>query len=373
MPAGTPRPSRSAAASPRWDEHYTRQMEDWLAQPDLPEPFCLVWCLINPHDVLGYPNSFEQRRLHALRSSPTCTCRCRRRSTRTCARSPRCRRCRRSGRRRIWARWRRASAQQRYVRLLRPPAPRGGSQHRAAARRAGGAATVAPLAHRDRAHVGPRRARALARRPAPEDVQRLRGGAARAARRLGPGALSRARPAMRWSRWWTWCRRSCGLAGGAADGRLSTGSISGPCCAASATRVRDAVLFTYDDHQAGTAFQDAPGQPNRIRCVRDARWKYAVYVDPPAASRPSTSSTTSRQTRTRRSTSSRWAPGAGRTAAARARAAAAAGEARGAVRCRRRAAALPAASSSRSARVISRMSSSKLVSRLPAELALGLE
>ena len=44
--------------------------------------------------------------------------------------------------------------------------------------------------------------------------------------------------------------------------------------------MRDAVLFTYDDHQAGTAFQDAPGQPNRIRCVRDARWKYAVYLDP---------------------------------------------------------------------------------------------
>ena len=44
--------------------------------------------------------------------------------------------------------------------------------------------------------------------------------------------------------------------------------------------VRDDVLFTYDDHQAGTAFQEAPGQPNRIRCVRDERWKYAVYIDP---------------------------------------------------------------------------------------------
>jgi arylsulfatase A-like enzyme len=44
--------------------------------------------------------------------------------------------------------------------------------------------------------------------------------------------------------------------------------------------VRDAVLFTYDDHQAGTAFQDAPGQPNRIRCIRDRSWKYAVYLDP---------------------------------------------------------------------------------------------
>ena len=50
--------------------------------------------------------------------------------------------------------------------------------------------------------------------------------------------------------------------------------------------MRDAVLFTYDDHQAGTAFQDVPGQPNRIRCVRDARWKYAVYLDPDGKAAP---------------------------------------------------------------------------------------
>jgi arylsulfatase A-like enzyme len=46
------------------------------------------------------------------------------------------------------------------------------------------------------------------------------------------------------------------------------------------------VLFTYDDHQAGTAFQDVSGQPNRIRCVRDARWKYAVYLDPSGKAAP---------------------------------------------------------------------------------------
>ena len=40
------------------------------------------------------------------------------------------------------------------------------------------------------------------------------------------------------------------------------------------------MLFTYDDHQAGTARQNAPGQPNRVRCVRESRWKYAVYLDP---------------------------------------------------------------------------------------------
>jgi choline-sulfatase len=50
--------------------------------------------------------------------------------------------------------------------------------------------------------------------------------------------------------------------------------------------VRDDVLFTYDDHQAGTAFQEAPGQPNRIRCIRDRRWKYAVYLDPSGRAAP---------------------------------------------------------------------------------------
>ena len=38
-----------------WDEVYTRQAESWLGRDDLPEPFCLVVSLVNPHDVLGYP------------------------------------------------------------------------------------------------------------------------------------------------------------------------------------------------------------------------------------------------------------------------------------------------------------------------------
>jgi arylsulfatase A-like enzyme len=38
-----------------WDEVYTRQIESWLGRPTLPEPFCLVASLVNPHDVLGYP------------------------------------------------------------------------------------------------------------------------------------------------------------------------------------------------------------------------------------------------------------------------------------------------------------------------------
>jgi hypothetical protein len=44
--------------------------------------------------------------------------------------------------------------------------------------------------------------------------------------------------------------------------------------------VQDAIHFTYDDHQAGTAMREAPGQPNRIRAIRTAGAKYAVYFDP---------------------------------------------------------------------------------------------
>jgi choline-sulfatase len=43
-----------------WDEVYTRQVERWLAREELPEPFCLIVSLVNPHDVLGYPGSYER-------------------------------------------------------------------------------------------------------------------------------------------------------------------------------------------------------------------------------------------------------------------------------------------------------------------------
>ncbi len=53
-----------------------------------------------------------------------------------------------------------------------------------------------------------------------------------------------------------------------------------PILAGEAESVQDAIHFTYDDHQAGTAQQNAPGQPNRIRSIRTARGKYAFYFDP---------------------------------------------------------------------------------------------
>jgi choline-sulfatase len=49
---------------------------------------------------------------------------------------------------------------------------------------------------------------------------------------------------------------------------------------APAPSVQEEIHFTYDDHQAATALQNVPGQPNRIRAVRTDRHKYAIYFDP---------------------------------------------------------------------------------------------
>ena len=55
---------------------------------------------------------------------------------------------------------------------------------------------------------------------------------------------------------------------------------------APAASVQDAIHFTYDDHQAGTAMAEAPGQPNRVRAIRERALKYAVYLDPAGRARP---------------------------------------------------------------------------------------
>jgi choline-sulfatase len=45
--------------------------------------------------------------------------------------------------------------------------------------------------------------------------------------------------------------------------------------------VQDAVLFTFDDMHAGTGLVEEilPGMPGRIRCIREARFKYARYFN----------------------------------------------------------------------------------------------
>ncbi|MFC3241494.1 sulfatase-like hydrolase/transferase [Gordonia humi] len=50
--------------------------------------------------------------------------------------------------------------------------------------------------------------------------------------------------------------------------------------------VQDSVMFTFDDVNAAAADgQKVVREPNHIRAIRDTRWKYAVYFDPAGKAR----------------------------------------------------------------------------------------
>jgi choline-sulfatase len=255
-----------------WDELYTQQMEAWLGRADLPEPFCLVWCLVNPHDVLGYPNSFEDggysasefADLHVplpvtidedLRSKPTVQA------------------LQKIGQTSYLGALRGREQQQRYVDFY-------AHLHRVVDRSIGRLLSA----------LGDRRSRTVIVRTSDHGELGLSHGGLRQkmfnayeeALRVpfvvsGPGFSAGSSDAL--VSLVDVVPTLVGLAGGSASPDLD-GFDLGPVLRGESSSVRDAVLFTYDDHQAGTAFQEAPGQPNRIRCVRDERWKYAVYLDP---------------------------------------------------------------------------------------------
>lgn len=50
---------------------------------------------------------------------------------------------------------------------------------------------------------------------------------------------------------------------------------------------QDTILFTFDDENCGAANgQTTVKQPNHIRCIREGRWKYAMYFDPAGVEAP---------------------------------------------------------------------------------------
>ncbi len=271
-----------------WDEVYTRQAETWLGRADLPEPFCLVVSLVNPHDVLGYPSSYvaggygpDALQDLGVGLPPTVD--------EDLRNKPAVHTLMRIGMAAYLGALRSRRAQRDYVNFY-------AHLHRVVDAKIGrllGALGAAddPESLRSRtivvrcsdhgemglAHGGLRQKMfnayeetinvplvfsnpvlfpngvetdalaslvdvlptllTLAGREVPDD---LRG------RDLTP-ILAHASPAME---------------------RPASASV------------RDAVHFTYDDHQAGTATQDAPGQPNRVRAIRTRDAKYAVYFDP---------------------------------------------------------------------------------------------
>ncbi len=270
-----------------WDEDYTRQMEQWLRQANLPEPFCLVFSLVNPHDVLGYPSSYEVGGYERaafdslgvplpatvdedLREKPT-----------------------------VHSLMKLGQAA--YIGAL--PDEQAKRDY------------VNFYAHLHRV-VDEKIGRLLAALGPADDPDSLRSRTV-IARTSDHGELGMSHGGLRQKMFNAYeesirvplvvsnpvlfpePRESdalvslvdlvptlLGLAGDQGDPARFDGRDLGPLLRGTEETVRDAVLFTYDDHQAGTAFQNVSGQPNRIRCVRDDRWKYALYLDPAGLTAP---------------------------------------------------------------------------------------
>jgi choline-sulfatase len=292
-----------------WDEEYTRQAERWLSQQDLPEPFCLVASLVNPHDVLGYPAQYEaggyaaaEFRDLGIGLPPTVD--------EDLSGKPSVHTLMQLGMTAYLGPLRSRRAKLDYVNFY-------AHLHRVVDEKIG------RLLHLlgDAADPGSLRSRTVIVRCSDHGEMGLAHGGLRqkmfnvyeetihvplvvsnpvlfrrAVTTDAPASLIDIVPTV------------MTLAGaGGSDGlrgkdltpilsaRASIDAEALGRCGVDLSAVsehphpeqsvQDAIHFTYDDHQAATALQDVPGQPNRIRCVRDRRMKYAFYFDPAGRAR----------------------------------------------------------------------------------------
>lgn len=297
-----------------WDEVYTRQVESWLSQPSLPEPFCLIVSLVNPHDVLGYPACYREGgysgdafRELGVELPPTVD--------ENLSGKPAVHSLMRMGMAAYMGPLRNRRQQLDYVnfyahlhrlvdeKIGRIVSALGDPDDPDSLRSSTVVVRCADHGEMGLSHGGLRQKMfnayeetinvplvvsnpTLFGEPAETDalaslvdvvptLLALAGGAARPqspdglrGRDLTPILAGAARPER-----------------GRADHPAVDLSavLDHPEPAAS---VQDAVHFTYDDHQAGTAMQEAPGQPNRVRAIRTATHKYAYYYDPSGAAGP---------------------------------------------------------------------------------------
>ncbi len=287
-----------------WDEVYTRQAEEWLGRAELPEPFCLIVSLVNPHDVLGYASSYREGGYDAsefrdlgvelpptidedLSSKPTVQTLMQMGMTAYLGGL--------RGRREqldyvnFYAHLHRLVDAKigRVLAALGDAGDPGSLRSRTVVVRSsdhgemglshGGLRQKAFNAYEETLNVplvisNP----VLFPRPAETDalaslvdlvptVATLCGAEAPAGAQgvdLSPLLAHHAAP-----------EREALARAGADFAPVLERTEAAP-------SVRECVHFTFDDHQAATARVEAPGQPNRVRCVRDARMKYSVYLDP---------------------------------------------------------------------------------------------
>jgi len=286
-----------------WDEVYTRQAERWLGSAKLPEPFCLIVSLVNPHDVLGYPASYlrggytaDEFRDLGVGLPPTID--------ENLSSKPGVHSLMRMGMNAYIGPLRDRQAKLDYVNFY-------AHLHRVVDEKIG--RLVEALG--DSGDPGSLRSRTVVVRCADHGEMGLSHGGLRQKMfnvyeetiniplvfsnpvLFPSGAQSDALASLI-----DVVPTLLAMGGASAPDELRGRDLT-PILAASAERrngsppagvdlspvsghpsptdsVQDAIHFTYDDHQAATATQNAPGQPNRIRAIRTQDAKYALYYDP---------------------------------------------------------------------------------------------
>ncbi len=292
-----------------WDEDFIRQVEAFLSQDPLPEPFCLIVSLVNPHDVLGYPHSYEaggfRREQFAEMGVPLPPT-----VDEPLDQKPAVHSLMQLGQTSYIGALATRQAQRDYVNFYaylhgvvdekvgRLLGALGDADDPRSLRSRTVIARISDHGEMGLSHGGLRQKMFNAY----EETVRIPLVFSnpllfpRAAETEAPASLVDVVPTL------------LSIAGAPHEGTIDGVDLSGVLAAHAADdraasaaapvdltgvtgqpsqrRARDHVLFTYDDHQAGTARQDAPGQPNRVRCIRASRFKYAVYLDPAGRVRP---------------------------------------------------------------------------------------
>ena len=272
-----------------WDEMYTDGVEGWLGREDLPEPFCLVVSLINPHDVLGYPAQFEKGgyTLDDVREievplPPTLD--------EDLSSKPNVHGLMRMGQVAYLGHLRNERMRRDYVSFY-------AYLHRVIDEKIGRVLRA----------LGSLRDRTIIVRCADHGEMGLSHGGLRQKMfnvyeetiRVplvisSPALFDRPAETHALASLIDIFPTMATLAGADVSGCDVRGRDLTPVIARHgrldgvkpADSVRESIHFTYDDHQAGTAFKNVSGQPNRIRAVRDRQMKYAVYFDPSGEAAP---------------------------------------------------------------------------------------
>ncbi|MDQ2621434.1 MAG: sulfatase-like hydrolase/transferase [Actinomycetota bacterium] len=271
----------SGASGLGFDEDFTRQAEAFLADPP-PEPWALVVSLVNPHDVLAYPESYSEggydrsdwADLDAIRLPATVN--------EPLGEKPRVHARMKVGQASFLGGFKDAAEQLEYCRFY-------AHLHRLADAKIG--RILEALG--DAGDPESLRSKTVIMRTSDHGEMGMSHGGMR--QKMfnayeeslnvpliisNPGLFPEGRESEAPASLCDLLPTMADLAGVDIGGDGVRGRSLGPILREERDSVQDGTLFTFDDHQSGSAYRDVAPPPNRIRAWRTPTSTYAEYVDP---------------------------------------------------------------------------------------------